>query len=44
MPPDIAAWVASFVQRYHVERAAYRRRRDRSDRGPGQHQEIDADE
>lgn len=43
MPPDILAWVASFVERHHIERAAYRRRRDRSDRAPGQRQEMEAD-
>ena len=35
MPPDIAAWVAEFVERHHVDRPAYRRRRDRSERETG---------
>ena len=29
MPKEIAAWVADFVDRHHVERAAYKRRRER---------------
>jgi hypothetical protein len=35
MPPDITAWVAEFVARHHVDRPAYRRRRDRSERETG---------
>ena len=35
MPPEIAAWIAAFVDRFHIERAFYKRKRDRksSDRG-----------
>lgn len=30
MPPSIAAWVAAFVDEFHVERAFQKRRRDRA--------------
>lgn len=43
MPPQIAAWVGGFVARHHVDRPAYRRRRDRSDRA-GTPVEVDADD
>ena len=35
MPPEIAAWIAAFVDEFHVERAFHKRKRDRksSDRG-----------
>jgi hypothetical protein len=36
MPPEVAAWVAGFVERHHVERVGYKRRRDRSERDGGQ--------
>ena len=44
MPPEIAAWVADFVARHHVERPSYKRRRDRSERGAGLRAEMDADD
>ena len=44
MPRDIADWVTGFVERHHIARAGYRRRRDRSDRGPGQREELGADD
>jgi hypothetical protein len=31
LPAPIAAWVQAFVARHHVERAFYKRRRDRAD-------------
>jgi hypothetical protein len=31
LPAPIAAWVRAFVARHHVERAFYKRRRDRAD-------------
>jgi hypothetical protein len=38
MPPEIAAWVAAFVDQYHVERQFQKRKRDRANvdrkRGP----------
>lgn len=34
MPPEVAAWVEGFVGQHHVERAGYRRRRERWDREP----------
>jgi len=38
MPPDIAAWIAAFVDAFHVERVFHKRKRDRADvdrkRGP----------
>lgn len=38
MPPDIAAWIAAFVDEFHVERVFQKRKRDRADidrrRGP----------
>ena len=42
MPAEITAWVADFVARHHVERPAYRRLRDRSERKPGR--EMGADD
>jgi Protein of unknown function (DUF3305) len=30
MPPEIAAWVAAFVDRYHVEHVFQKRKRDRA--------------
>ena len=30
MPPEIAAWVAAFVDQYHVEREFQKRKRDRA--------------
>ena len=30
MPPDIAAWVAAFVDEFHVERVFQKRKRDRA--------------
>ncbi len=44
MPPEIAAWVTGFVERHHVERPNYKRRRDRSERGAGSRAEVDADD
>jgi hypothetical protein len=35
MPPDIAAWIAAFVDRFHVERVFHKRKRDRAS---GDHQ------
>ncbi len=36
MPPDIASWIAAFVDQFHVERAFHKRKRDRAggDREP----------
>lgn len=31
MPPVVQAWVAAFVAEHHVERAFYKRKRDRAD-------------
>ena len=44
MPEAVAAWVRDFVARHHVERAAYRRRRDRSDRAPSARVEAHDDD
>jgi Protein of unknown function (DUF3305) len=33
MPPDIAAWVAAFVDQFHVERVFHKRKRDRASGG-----------
>jgi hypothetical protein len=30
MPPDIAAWIAAFVDQFHVERVFHKRKRDRT--------------
>ena len=30
MPPEIAAWVAAFVDQFHVERIFHKRKRDRA--------------
>ena len=30
MPPEIASWVAAFVDRFHVERVFHKRKRDRA--------------
>jgi hypothetical protein len=37
MPPDIASWVAAFVDKFHVERAFQKRKRDKAnvERKPG---------
>ena len=29
MPPEIAAWIAAFVDQFHVERVFHKRKRDR---------------
>lgn len=44
MPPEVAAWVAGFVERHHVDRPGYKRRRDRSERGAGPRAEVDDDD
>ncbi|WP_448192268.1 DUF3305 domain-containing protein [Azospirillum sp. sgz301742] len=31
LPPDLAAWMRDFVERYHVERPFHKRKRDRAD-------------
>lgn len=33
MPPDIAAWIAAFVDQFHVERVFQKRKRDRTGEG-----------
>jgi Protein of unknown function (DUF3305) len=33
MPPEIAAWIAAFVDQFHVERAFHKRKRDRAGGG-----------
>jgi len=39
MPPEIASWIAAFVDEFHVERVFHKRKRDRANgggpRGPG---------
>ena len=30
MPPDIASWIAAFVDQFHVERVFHKRKRDRA--------------
>ena len=30
MPPDIAAWIAAFVDQFHIERVFHKRKRDRA--------------
>jgi hypothetical protein len=37
MPPDIASWVAAFVDKFHIEQVFHKRKRDRVniDRKPG---------
>ena len=30
MPPDIASWIAAFVDQFHVERVFHKRKRDRT--------------
>jgi hypothetical protein len=30
MPPEIAAWIAAFVDEFHVERVFHKRKRDRA--------------
>jgi hypothetical protein len=30
MPPEIAAWIAAFVDQFHVERVFHKRKRDRA--------------
>jgi hypothetical protein len=37
MPPDIASWIAAFVDQFHVERAFHKRKRDRKS---GQRQQM----
>ena len=34
MPPDIAAWVAAFVEEFHVERVFHKRKRDKAGPDP----------
>lgn len=34
MPPEIAAWVAAFVDEFHVERVFHKRKRDKSGPDP----------
>jgi hypothetical protein len=38
MPPDIASWIAAFVDKFHVEHVFQKRKRDRAnvDRKPGE--------
>jgi hypothetical protein len=38
MPPDIASWIAAFVDEFHVEQIFHKRKRDRAnvDRKPGE--------
>ena len=33
MPPEIAAWIAAFVDQFHVERVFHKRKRDRAGGG-----------
>jgi hypothetical protein len=33
MPPDVASWIAAFVDQFHVERAFHKRKRDRAGGG-----------
>ena len=35
MPPEIAAWIAAFVDEFHVERVFHKRKRDRKSRERG---------
>jgi hypothetical protein len=39
MPPEIASWIAAFVDQFHVERVFHKRKRDRAggdrQRAPG---------
>src|ERR1700676_2448923 len=37
MPPDIASWIAAFVDQFHVERVFHKRKRDRAG---GAHQQA----
>jgi hypothetical protein len=30
MPPEIASWIAAFVDRFHIERVFHKRKRDRA--------------
>lgn len=34
MPPEIAAWIAGFVDEFHVERVFHKRKRDRANLDP----------
>ncbi len=34
MPPEIASWIAAFVDQFHVERVFHKRKRDRAGRDP----------
>lgn len=34
MPPDIASWIAAFVDEFHVEQVFHKRKRDRADLDP----------
>src|SRR5260370_42497081 len=34
MPPEIASWIASFVDQFHGERVFHKRKRDRAGRDP----------
>ena len=36
MPPDIASWIAAFVDEFHVERVFHKRKRDRAGGEGGQ--------
>jgi hypothetical protein len=31
MPPDVAAWIAAFVDEFHVEQVFHKRKRDEVD-------------
>ena len=44
MPPDIASWIAAFVDQFHVERAFIKRKRDRTGGGRGRAPEDSRDE
>ena len=33
MPPEIAAWIAAFVDQFHVERTFHKRKRDHAGGG-----------
>jgi hypothetical protein len=34
MPPEIASWIAAFVDQFHIERVFHKRKRDRAGRDP----------
>ena len=44
MVPDIAVFLAAFVEEHHVEREFYKRKRDRSDGGPREKRQHGDDE